>query len=818
MILIDARSIENKKPHELKGMLSESLPSKIIVFNSSNLPNDIKSSLKSSGALVVECKEPFIAMASTMKRFSKEIKKVYSNDPLAFSFFSFSEEDFRIEMPENRKVMSRLDAERSLDVDAGKVIDLFFIIGNKQSNIPAWLPTSLTKAVDWIKYKDKNIIESLMRDENSPAREHPLFYKKEKNIEQILKRRKDFKKNIRDYVLPEEPDYIVEGLNFKEEISTDIDDDLEFSIDKLNEIINECKENGPLGIYVKENRSLSFLGGKSNRLEISISSPSGKSCVITKNISDNDNNNAWSLLCDAIKDDVGICTNDAKSIYKAAFYTDGKNKDLENNTSLHDINAMAFALDNRNLKLGLNKLYEKYKIDLKDNPAKSLISLFGRIQYEFNKPGNEMNYKSYMELDQPIACVIAKMELKALPVNNKKLGEIKLELNKKRNQIAQQLKKMAHHGFNPDNPDEVIKMLFETLKLPVLKKTPKGKPSYNEEVLSKLNDKHPFIPLLREYRKINTLINNSIEPIGNYINPYSGKIHYKLEQLSSQNGRMHSVEPNVQGMPGNSELSNRFKESFEPDNNEVLISLDYKQAESYMLASLSGESRLQNIFNSGIDIHLATAAEVFNCNLSEVTDEQRNAAKAINFGLVYGMTEYGISKKTGITTSESRSLIKKYFNTYPTVENYLNFIKDLVSKNGFVFTLNKRKIYIEGADIHAPKDVREKAIRSATNAPMQGSVSDLIKKSMINLSKELSENSLASEICLQVHDEIIIQCPRHEVMKVISIAEDVMTKDHGMAIDPKVDIEIRSSLSKSSKLNIDDFYIDEGITDKIGIK
>lgn len=801
MIIVDARAITQKSISEINDMIGDSLPSRIIVAGSERLSHDVLSTLGRAGASLVPHQNPFIVMASAMKRYGTSVTKVFSEDPLTFSFFGLANPSFRVESPESRRVFSKNDVEKELGVAPEKVIDLFYIVGSRTSNIPSWLPTNIDTAANWIRHTSS--IEKLVRDEHSPAKSHPMFARRIDRAKGVLDSRRALRQSIQDYQFESEPANVVERIGASDAEAQIQTSDSTFSIDKLKRIISKADREEPLAIFIKETKNLSFVSGKSDRLEAVISLPTGESCVINQSISDQDNRSAWNLIAEAIASEIIICTNDAKSVYKAAFFSPSGKPQHNKAGSVHDVGVMAFALDNRNLKSNLLKLHQLYGTHTVNDPAKALAALFGRLQFQFSKPGNEMNLKAYKELEQPLTAVLARMEIKGLPINKTKLSEFTISLRKNRNKLLSQFKEMAFPGFSPDDADDVARMLFDKLKLPVIEKTSKGKPSTRDDVLQKLKDRHPFVNALREYRKTNWMMNNAAGAFENHRNPYSSKLHSKFEQTSSQNGRLQTVEPNTQGIPSKTEDSERLKEAFAAENNDVFISLDYKQAEAYMLASLSGDSKLQNVFLSGEDIHRATAAQIFNCELEDVSEKQREQAKAINFGIVYGMTEYGISARLGLTLAESRKMINKYFDTYPTVKTYLDCIKEGAMDSGYVLAANRRRIYVDGAQNESDKRVRERALRSAVNAPMQGSVSDLIKKAMVEVSNVLATNNMQAEICTQIHDELIIQCPRKEASKVVELVQDIMTRETSLAVRPKVDVDIRTSLSKNSSIDIE---------------
>lgn len=418
-----------------------------------------------------------------------------------------------------------------------------------------------------------------------------------------------------------------------------------------------------------------------------------------------------------------------------------------------------------------------------------------------------------MEREQPLVPVLARMEIKGLPLNVKKLDGFYLGLKKERNALVKKMKEHAFDGFSPEKQQDVSKMLYEVLKLPVIDKTKKGNPSTGDDILEKLKEKydHPFIPLIQEYRKCNALIKSGIESFKNSINPYSNRIHCSFQQTTSQNGRLQTINPNIQGIPSKSERAEELKQSFEAPDGKIFVTMDYQQAEIYVLAALSGCSKLQNVILSGEDIHKATASQIFNCKIDEVTDDQRRSAKAINFGIVYGMSEKGMSQKLGISEKESRKMINKYFDTYPTVKSYLDAVKEGAANTGFVLTKSRRKIYIDALlDKNSSESQKYTALRSAVNAPMQGTAADLVKKAMIRVSDVMNEKEINAEMCIQVHDELVLQCDKSEHEKVKRIVHEIMTEESGLAISPKVDIEVKTSLSKL------DIIDDKGGNDDIG--
>lgn len=806
MLIVDARVFSDKNVNTVLSLLKKELPSKVVICGKLNIDQYFIDQMKESGINFISSNSEFAAMAGLVKQVndtSGQNVKVYSEDPLSLSLLTHS--NVNVISPTTRKNYSVRDVEKTLKVSPDKVIDLLYIIGSKNSEIGSWLPESPETAADWL-LQSKSIVR-LVRDEHSPAKSNPLFHRRTKQGAAALERRQDLFSKIKNFKVD------LESLSASQEFPTSISigdkkEDIEnsdFSVEKLADLIESARESGdPISVFVKENVSPSFLSGNSDRLEMLITDSKGRSILINKNIDDVSNRIALDLLANEIDNDLFVCTNNGKALFKAAFFNKNGSPRYSKMPNVHDVNVMAFSLDNRNQKASLNKLHAKYKTNDISDQGMALISLCLRLKYHFSKPENEFNYKAYLEQEQPLVPILARMEVKGLPLNKEKMKSFSIKVAKKRNAILKQIKEIAFDGFSPDKNKDVIKMLYSDLKLPIVEKTPKGDPSTKASVLEKLKDKHEFVGLLQEYRKYNTIANNSIEGFENFLNPHSNRIHCNFEQTASQNGRLSTTNPNIQGIPSKSELADELKTSFSTDPDKVFVTMDYQQAEIYVLASLSGCSKLQNVVLSGEDIHIATASQIFNCGIQEVTEAQRSAAKAINFGIVYGMSEYGMSERLGIPVKESREIINKYFETYPTVKSYLDSIKEGGLETGFVMMKNRRRIYIEGLDKNADPKAKASALRSAINSPMQGTAADLVKKAMIRVSEVMHERGIDAEICSQVHDELVIQCNRDSAKMVAGIVQELMTESTGLSISPKVDIEIKSSLSKLDIVKVDD--------------
>ena len=368
----------------------------------------------------------------------------------------------------------------------------------------------------------------------------------------------------------------------------------------------------------------------------------------------------------------------------------------------------------------------------------------------------------FEELEKPLIPILSKIERTGARVDAAMLGQQSLELGKRLGELEQQAYQLAEQEFNLASPKQLQEILFEQLKLPVLKKTPKGAPSTAEEVLAELALDYPLPKLILEHRSLSKLKSTYTDKLPLMIQPSSGRLHTSYHQAVTATGRLSSTEPNLQNIPVRSSEGRRIRQAFVPAEGYKLVAADYSQIELRIMAHLSQDAGLLNAFKQGADIHKATAAEVFGVELDQVSSDQRRSAKAINFGLIYGMSAFGLAKQLGIGRNDAAQYIKHYFDTYPGVERYMDQIRASAAEQGYVETLRGRRLYLP--EINARNGMRRQAAeRTAINAPMQGSAADIIKQAMIDVQAWLDVSRLDARMIMQVHDELVFEVREADV-------------------------------------------------------
>jgi DNA polymerase-1 len=362
----------------------------------------------------------------------------------------------------------------------------------------------------------------------------------------------------------------------------------------------------------------------------------------------------------------------------------------------------------------------------------------------------------YQEIEIPLVPVLVRMERNGVQVDREELAKLSDELGKRCVALEEQVHLIAGEAFNLASPKQMYRILFEKLGLPVVKKTPKGQPSTSEEVLQQLAEEYELPRLLLEYRALSKLKSTYADRLPQQIHPRTGRVHTSYHQAVTATGRLSSSDPNLQNIPIRSEEGRRIRRAFVAPAGFKLVSADYSQIELRILAHLSGDANLLRAFASGTDIHRATAAEVFGVAPQEVTPMQRRAAKAINFGLIYGMSAFGLARQLGIPREEAQAYIDRYFERYPGVLDYLEATKRSAYAAGYVETLFGRRLYLPELKSKSPAS-RQYAERTAINAPMQGSAADIIKRAMIAVDEWIVGTKDKVKMILQVHDELVFE-------------------------------------------------------------
>jgi DNA polymerase-1 len=377
------------------------------------------------------------------------------------------------------------------------------------------------------------------------------------------------------------------------------------------------------------------------------------------------------------------------------------------------------------------------------------------------------------EIEYPLVHVLSNVEMNGAKVDKKKLANHSKELSKKIEDLSSQAFKIAGEEFNLDSPKQLLVVLYEKLKLPILKKTPKGQPSTNEETLQRLAEEYEIPKIILQYRTLAKLKSTYTDSLIKIENPITGRIHTSYQQAVTSTGRLSSTEPNLQNIPIKTAEGRRIREAFVPEKGNVLISADYSQIELRIMAHLSKDKNLTHAFNNNLDIHSATAAEVFGVSLDEVTQDQRRSAKAINFGLMYGMSAFGLTRQLDIPRAEAQKYLDTYFERYTGVKEYMENIKAKAKEDMYVETIMGRRLYLN--EINAANGLRRQAAeRAAINAPLQGSAADIIKKAMIDINKFLNKEMPEVKMIMQVHDELIFETPKQSSEEVLQVMKKMM--------------------------------------------
>lgn len=391
----------------------------------------------------------------------------------------------------------------------------------------------------------------------------------------------------------------------------------------------------------------------------------------------------------------------------------------------------------------------------------------------------------YENVEKPLVKVLADMEKTGVLVDRNKIIELNEEYSKLAYLYEQKVYELAGEVFNLNSPKQLGVILFEKIGLPVVKKTKTGY-STDVEVLEKLSKKHEIADYILKYRSLNKLISTYLDGILEYIMD-DGRVRTSFKQMITATGRLSSVDPNLQNIPIRSEEGKNIRKVFVADKNKVFIDADYSQIELRVLAHLSKDSVMIDSFKNDLDIHYKTASEVFGVPINEVTDNQRRSAKAVNFGIVYGISDYGLSKDLNITRNEARQYIDGYLNTYPSIKNYMEQIVNKAKKDGFVTTILDRKRYIP--EINSKNfNIRSFGERIALNTPIQGSAADIIKLAMIKVYERLKIEKVNAKLILQIHDELIVECEESEKETVKKILKNSMENVYKLDLPLKVDV------------------------------
>ena len=395
------------------------------------------------------------------------------------------------------------------------------------------------------------------------------------------------------------------------------------------------------------------------------------------------------------------------------------------------------------------------------------------IQWETLKADSAL-WNLYQEVELPLSSILREMEQAGVRLDVGMLKQAEVQLDEELQVLEQQIYASAETTFNINSPKQVGEVLFDQLKLDAkAKKSKTGQYSTSEEVLLALKPKHPVVGMILAYRELKKLISTYISALPTYINPETGKIHTTYNQTVTATGRLSSSNPNLQNLPIRSERGQLIRQAVIPDEGCMFLSADYSQIELRLMAHFSQDPHLVEAFRSGQDIHAATAAKIFNVPIDEVTKDQRRQAKTANFGIIYGISAFGLAQQLDCSRSEAKALIDGYFAAFPGVIDYIERQKELARQQGYAITLFGRKRYLPDILSHNAT-VRSFADRNAVNSPIQGTAADIIKMAMVTIHRRLKEEGLKAQMIMQVHDELNFNVPLDEVEKVREIVVSEM--------------------------------------------
>lgn len=596
---------------------------------------------------------------------------------------------------------------------------------------------------------------------------------KDCNEEELMKIFKELKLNSLFEVLDLEN---IDDIASDEEEIKVIDklDDFKFFIKTIKERIYITYETSNSNVYSKIRVENMYICNGDESVKIDLCS------LYEENISETN-----LLLKEFMEnDDIKKVIHDGKNLLKA-LSKDG----TQVNGFDFDSAIAAYLIDSARDKYNLNELINEYlekNIDEKTSSAvKYLSELYVYLKGRIKEEGME---ELYYNVEHPLIGVLSSMEVVGFNVNEEILESLAVKFKEEIKNTEKEIYDLCEEEFNISSPKQLGKILFEKLDLPVIKKTKTGY-STNADVLEKLKDKHPVIEKIIYYRQITKLNSTYVEGLKNVID-VDGRIHSSFNQTVTTTGRLSSTEPNLQNIPVKYEMGREIRKVFIPkEKGDILLSCDYSQIELRVLAHMSDDANMIDAFKHHSDIHTKTASEVFKVPVEEVTSLMRSRAKAVNFGIVYGISDFSLSQDLKITRKEAAEYMAIYFDRYPKIKDFLQGAIDSAKEDGYVLTLLNRRRFIPEIK-SSNKIVISLGERLAMNAPIQGSAADIIKLAMVKVYERLKKEGLASEIILQVHDELILNVKPNELEKVKTLVIEEMENVFKLSVPLDVDVNL----------------------------
>ncbi len=614
---------------------------------------------------------------------------------------------------------------------------------------------------------------------------------------------------------------VTEELNKNSDL--DFDKELVTDIDRLKSVAQEISAQSVITFKIYADM-ISAVSAKINgfafacnedltaekRLKISDKNNKTKTFYIPVNHSNAQNlpvNEVIEILKPIFEDDkIKKITFDAKNQYNIL-----RNNGIYANGIIFDCYLASYVKDaNRNHELDIQALEhlnhaivpygefdKKNPLKFEDAPIENVlnnvsdeIASVTELEKYWHKNTDDAELNIIYDIETPFALVLADMEHNGVAIDEEYLISLTEMMNEKLASIECKIYELAGCSFNINSPKQVGEVLFVKMGLKAKKKRGKAAFSTSAAVLEELSEEYEIAKLILEYRKYAKLKSTYTEALPALINPKDRRIHTTYNQTVTVTGRLSSSNPNLQNIPVRTEEGNKIRNAFVAQDREngLLLSADYSQIELRLLAHISGDKHLQEAFNSGVDVHTLTASKVFEVPVEQVTKEMRYKAKAVNFGIVYGQSKYGLAKAIGISNAEAEDFINKYFATYPRVKAYMEGTIAEVEKKGFVETVYGRKRYLENELSNSNAMIREFAKRAAINQPIQGTAADLMKIAMINFSQKLKEHNLKSKMIIQVHDELVVEVYKPELDMVKSLIKEAMELSQPLSVPLVIDI------------------------------
>jgi DNA polymerase-1 len=405
--------------------------------------------------------------------------------------------------------------------------------------------------------------------------------------------------------------------------------------------------------------------------------------------------------------------------------------------------------------------------------AESTLRLLPIMQAEVKRVHGE---KLMDEIDMPLTAVLAEMEMTGVLLDLPFFEKMSVELTKRLGEIEKDVYSAVGKAFNINSTQQLSDVLFNKLGLKpdASWKTASGFYSTNAEVLESLSGQHPVVDMVLEQRELSKLKSTYVDALPLAVDANTGRVHTSYSQVGAVTGRLSSNNPNLQNIPIRSELGRRVRNGFIAEKGNVLLSVDYSQIELRIVAHMAQDAGMLAAFRAGQDIHATTAAAIYNILLEQVTKDQRRHAKAINFGLIYGMSAFGLTRSTELTLAEAEDFVAEYFREFPGIKKYLDGIRRIATEQGYVETLLGRRRYFPALKGQMNRNLRNREEREAINAPIQGTAADIMKIAMLNIPPALKSAKINAQMLLQVHDELVLECPRDELEKTIHLVKEVM--------------------------------------------